>query len=64
MESREIFKESLDELARLDKQTSAAVFAINIDKLDSVTKGQMLDAIRQVISQRTKDINRVLNGVH
>ena len=63
MESRKIFMESLDELARIDKHTSAAVFTIDTEKLDSVTKGQLLDAIRQVISQRTKDINHILIGV-
>lgn len=64
MESRKIFEESMDELARVEKQsTSAALLTINVGKLDSVTKGQMLDAIRQVCSQRTKDITRVLSGV-
>lgn len=64
MESRKIFEESMDELARVEKQsTSAALLTINVAKLDSVTKGQMLDAIRQVCSQRTKDITRVLSGV-
>lgn len=64
MESRRIFEESLDELARIEKGTSAAVFTINTEKLDSVTKEKLLDAIRSVCSQRTRDINHVIGGVH
>lgn len=63
MESLERFKESRDELVRIDKVSSAADFSINVSKLDSVTKERLLLAIRETVSQRIKDIDNVILGV-
>lgn len=63
MESVDTFIKSLKELDRIDKNSSAAEFSIDTTKLDSVTKGKLLDAIRGVISQRKKDINRVITRI-
>lgn len=63
MESLEKFEESKKELMRIDKESCADEFVINISKLDSISKERLLLAIRQTISDRVKDIDRVVLGI-
>lgn len=63
MESLEKFEESRQELMRIDKESCADEFVINVAKLDSITKERLLLVIRQTISDRLKDIDRVTIGV-
>lgn len=63
MESEKIFEMSNKELLRINKETSTDEIRIDLTKLDSTTKGLMLSAIRSVISQRTKDIEKIIFGV-
>ena len=63
MESLEKFEGSKKELMRIDKELCADEFVINVAKLDSISKERLLLAIRQTISDRIKDIDRVVLGV-
>ena len=63
MESLERYQISKEELLRIDKQSTAPEFVINVAKLDSITKERLLLAIRSVVSQRIKDIDNVTLGI-
>ncbi len=63
MESKRIYQDSYDELIRLKKTITADSFVINSSKLDGNTKNQMIAAISKVISERSKDIEKVILGV-
>ena len=63
MESKRIYEDSYDELQRLKKTITSDTFVINSSKLDGNTKNQMIQAISKVISERSKDIQKVILGV-
>lgn len=63
MESVKIYEESYKELTRINKETSTGEIKIDLSKLDTETKGQMLTAIRNVTNQRQKDIGKIIFGV-
>lgn len=63
MESTKIFEESNKELHRIVKQTSTDEIKINLSKLDTTTKGQILTAVRNIAHQRIKDIEKIILGV-
>lgn len=63
MESTKIYEDSNKELNRIIKQTSTDEIRIDLTKLDSTTKGQMISAVRTVANQRIKDIEKVIFGV-
>lgn len=63
MDSLEKFTTSREELVRIDKETSANMFTIDVSKLDSITKERLLLAIRTTISERIKDIDKVVIGI-
>lgn len=62
MESKKIYEDSHDELVRIKKTITFDSFTINNDKLDGVTKDKLLRAINNVISERTKEIEKVILG--
>lgn len=63
MESIKIYEESYKELTRIIKETSTGEIRIDLSKLDTETKGQMLKAIRDVANQRQKNIEKIIFGV-
>ena len=63
MEGNKIYEQSRTELYSVLKQTSTDKIVIDLSKLDSFTKGQMIGAIRNVANQRVKDIDKVILGV-
>ena len=63
MESKNIYQESHDELVRIKKSIGSDTFVINSYKLDGNTKDELLRAIINVISERTKEIEKVILGV-
>ena len=63
MESTKIYEESHKELIRIARETSTGEIRIDTSKLDTETKGQILKAIRSVVNQRQKDIEKVIFGV-
>ena len=65
MESLERYQSSREELLKIDKQSGAAdSMFIDLSKLDSVTKERLLLAINSTVSQRIKDIDRVILGIN
>lgn len=63
MEGEKIYEESHKELIRISRETSTGEIRIDPSKLDTETKGQLLSAIRTVVNQRQKDIEKVIFGV-
>ena len=63
MESKRIYEDSYDELMRIKKTITSDSFVINSSQLDGVTKNKMLQAINSVISERSKEIQKVVLGV-
>lgn len=63
MEGNKVYEQSRAELYSVLKQTSTDKITIDLSKLDSFTKGQMLGSIRNVANQRIKDIDKVILGV-
>lgn len=63
MESEKIFEISNKELHRILKETSTDEIRIDLTKLDSTTKGLILSSLRLIVSQRTKELEKVIFGV-
>lgn len=64
MESIKIFEDSHKELNRIIKETSTDEIRIDLSKLDSVTKGLLLNSIRDTAIERKREIEKVILGVH
>lgn len=62
MEGDKIYEISREELYKIIKQSTDEI-KIDISKLDTVTKGEMLAAIKNVANKRIKDIEKVIFGV-
>lgn len=63
MEGVKIYEESNKELHRIIKQSGSDEIRIDVSKLDSTTKGEMITAIRNVAHKRVKEIEKVILGV-
>lgn len=63
MEGNKIFEKSREELYRISKSTSTDEIKIDLSKLDTVTKGKMIEAVRNVTNSRIKDIEKVILGI-
>lgn len=63
MESKNIYEISRDEIVKIRKNLSSDSVTINLSKLDSNTKEQLITAITDVTSKRLKDIDKVVLGV-
>ena len=64
MESKEIYQRSYEELIRIKKSTTGNTITINVDKLDSATKNEMLQAIVQTASRRQSAILNVISNIN
>jgi hypothetical protein len=64
MESKDIYKQSYDELVRIKKSTTGSIVTINVDKLDASTKNEMLQAIVQTASRRQSAILNVIGNIN
>lgn len=62
MEGDKIYEISREELYKIIKQSTDEI-KIDLSKLDTVTKGEMLAAIKNVANKRIKDIEKVIFGV-
>lgn len=63
MEGNKIYEKSREELYRISKETSTDEIRIDLSKLDTTTKGQMITAVRNVTNSRIKEIEKVIFGV-
>lgn len=61
MESKEIYKESYDELVRIKKTLSSDDITIHFGKMDANSKEMMRQAIIKAASARQSSILTVLN---
>lgn len=59
MEGDKIYEISREELYKIIKQSTDEI-KIDLSKLDTVTKGEMLAAIKNVANKRIKDIEKVI----
>ena len=63
MESRKIYEDSGDELAKIRKSLATTSTTINWDKLDGVTKNRLNDAIGNIVIERQREIEKITLGV-
>lgn len=63
MEGNKIYEKSREELYRISKETSTDEIRIDLSKLDTTTKGQIITAVRNVTNSRIKEIEKVIFGV-
>ena len=64
MESKDIYKQSYDELTRIKKSTTGNTVTIHLDKLDATSKNELLQAIVQTASRRQSSIITVLSNTN
>jgi hypothetical protein len=64
MEGVTIYEESKTEVQRILKTMGSDAFEINAAKLDTNTKEQLLVAINDVLSRRSREIDKVILGVN
>ena len=60
MESEKIYEDARTELLRINKCLNSDHIDINMNELDTVTRGEIKYAINEVISKRTKDIESII----
>lgn len=63
MEGKKIYEDSHTELMRIKKTIGSDTFVINSYLLDGETKDKLLRSINNVISERSKAIEKVILGV-
>ena len=63
MESRKIYEDSGDELAKIRKSLGSDSTTINWSKLDGETKNELNLAVTDVIIKRQKEIEKITLGV-
>lgn len=63
MEGNKIYEKSREELYRISKETTTDEIKIDLSKLDTTTKGQMITAVRNVTNSRIKELEKVIFGV-
>ena len=64
MESIKIYEDSRTELLKVQKALGSSSVTIDLDKLDSVSRGQIIEVLRSIISKRNKEIESVILGVN
>lgn len=62
MEGNNILKISYDHICTLEKNNCTNSLTINYDKLDSITAGELKDAISMVLRKRKRDVYINLMG--
>jgi hypothetical protein len=62
MESKKIYKDSYDEMVRIRKQLGGDNVSINFKKLDTTTKGMIMDALRKTIATRISSVQDIVLG--
>lgn len=63
MEGVKIYEESHKEILRVLKSLNSSTFSVNVDKLDGETKQQLLNATKDVLTKRSREIEKVILGV-
>ena len=63
MESEKIYEESHKELLKLKRNTGTDQIVINMKLLDGETKNRINTELSKIISERSKEIERVILGV-
>lgn len=63
MDSIRIYEESKEELLRVRNSLSSNTVSINLEKLDDYTKGKLITAIQNTISDRLQAIDNTYLGV-
>ena len=63
MEGQKIYEESLIECRKIQRSLASGSINIDVNKLDSNTRGEIVQALGKVLSKRVLDIQKVLTGV-
>lgn len=63
MESEKIYEESRKELLKLKRNIGTDQIVINMKLLDGETKNRINTELSKIISERSKEIERVILGV-
>ena len=63
MESEKIYEESYKELLKLKRNIGTDQIVINMKLLDGETKNRINTELSKIISERSKEIERVILGV-
>lgn len=63
MEGDRIYQESLQEVRKIQRSLAATTITIEVDKLDSETRGAVVSALANALSKRALEIQKVLTGV-
>ena len=63
MESEKIYEESHKELLKLKRNIGTDQIVINMKLLDGATKNRINTELSKIISERSKEIERVILGV-
>ena len=64
MEGTKTYEDSKTEITRILKFMGSRNFSVDTDKLDERTKSELLTAMRDVLTKRSREIDSVILGVH
>ena len=64
MEGIKTYEDSKMEITRILKSMGSRNFSVDTDKLDERTKSELLLAMRDVLTKRSRQIDSVILGVH
>ena len=64
MEGIKTYEDSKMEITRILKSMGSRNFSVDTDKLDERTKSELLLAMRNVLTERSRQIDSVILGVH